>query len=101
MAAWTEESVWAAVREADHNAYGTRLVQALEGGSADTLLAHVPADDPGAALAPELGRRPRHHSGQASEGPERRRLTVRASTVAGAGGEVRSSSRAPASGCRS
>ncbi|MEU3407533.1 hypothetical protein ABZ766_26805 [Streptomyces sp. NPDC006670] len=43
---WTAESVRAAVREADDAAYGGRLVQALEGGSADILLAHVPADDP-------------------------------------------------------
>ncbi|MFE6085998.1 hypothetical protein [Streptomyces virginiae] len=41
---WTEESVRAAVRDADDT--GGRLVHALEGGSDYTLLHHVAADDP-------------------------------------------------------
>ncbi|MFF4364558.1 hypothetical protein [Streptomyces sp. NPDC001594] len=34
------------MREDEDAAYGGQLVHALEGGSADILLAHVPADDP-------------------------------------------------------
>ncbi|MFK0203457.1 hypothetical protein [Streptomyces lavendulae] len=43
---WTEESVRAAVRDADDTVFGGRLVHALEGGSAYILLHHVAADDP-------------------------------------------------------
>ncbi|MGW6979591.1 hypothetical protein ACWGE1_09105 [Streptomyces sp. NPDC054932] len=44
--AWTEESVRAAVRDADDTVYAGKLVQhALEGGSAYLLLHHVAPDD--------------------------------------------------------
>ncbi|MFD5575255.1 MULTISPECIES: hypothetical protein [Streptomyces] len=43
---WTEESVRAAVRDADDTAYAGKLVRALEGGSAYLLLRHVAPDDP-------------------------------------------------------
>lgn len=44
--AWTEESVRAAVREADDTVFGGKLVRVLEGGSAYLLLRHVAAADP-------------------------------------------------------
>ncbi|MEU4729571.1 hypothetical protein [Streptomyces sp. NPDC023588] len=44
--AWTEESVRAAVRDADDTVYAGKLVHALEGGSAYLLLHHVAPNDP-------------------------------------------------------